>query len=81
MDELPKSILADGLTHVLGALDEVTDDPVCRLFILIYSLACDAVENRCSEQTWDELADGLGKAIKIAIEDLRLLAESLQPYG
>lgn len=81
MDEPPQSILADGLTHVLGALDEVTDDPVYRLFILIHSLACDAAENQCSDQTWDELAEGLGKAIKIAIEDLRPLAESLQPYG
>jgi len=81
MDEPPQSILADGLTHVLGALDEVTDDPAERILTLVYALACEAAENRCSDQTWDELAEGLGKAIKIAVEEVRPLAESLQPYG
>jgi hypothetical protein len=81
MNEPPKHILSEGLTQVLGALDEVTDDPACRLFILVQSLACDAIENRGGNQTWDQLATSLGEAIKIAIEDLRPLAESLQPHG
>lgn len=77
----PNEILSDGLERILAALDEVTDDLACRLFILVQSLACDAIENRGGNQTWDQLAVSLGEAIKIAIEDLRPLAESLQPHG
>ena len=81
MNELPSEIIALGLTEVLAALDQVTDDPASRLFILVQSLACDAIENRNMDQTWDQLNKGLSEAVRLAVEDLRLLAESMQPHG
>ena len=81
MNELPSEIIALGLTEVLAALDQVTDDPASRLFILVQSLACDAIENRNMDQTWDQLTARLNEAVRLAVEDLRLLAESMQPHG
>ena len=81
MNELPSETLALGLTEVLAALDQVTDDPASRLFILVQSLACDAIENRNMDQTWDQLTGRLSEAVRLAVEDLRSLAESMQPHG
>ncbi len=51
----PNEILGNGLERILASLDEVTDNPQLRIFILVNSLVCDAIESRRDEISWDDV--------------------------
>lgn len=77
----PNEILSDGLERILAALDEVTDNPQLRIFILVNSLVCDAIESRRDEISWDEVKLILCEAVSATVDEMKPLAESLLPSG